>query len=83
MFLSFFFLMIFVLMSGLFTSIESMPQWARYIAHLLPITYFMKALRMVILKGSSLLQLKEIFLILTGFAIALNGLAVWNYKKTS
>ncbi len=83
MFLSFFFLMIFVLMSGLFTSIESMPQWARYIAHSLPITYFMKALRMVILKGSSLLQLKEIFLILTGFAIALNGLAVWNYKKTS
>ncbi len=83
MFLSFFFIMIFALMSGLFTSVESMPEWARYIANSLPITYFMKALRMVILKGSSLVQLKDIFLILIGFAIGLNGLAVWNYKKTS
>lgn len=83
MFLSFFFIMIFVLMSGLFTSVESMPTWARYIAGGLPITYFMKALRMVILKGSSFMELRTIFLILTGFAFGLNGLAVWNYKKTS
>ncbi|MBK7097526.1 MAG: ABC transporter permease [Sphingobacteriales bacterium] len=83
MFISFFFIMIFALMSGLFTSVESMPEWARTISHSIPITYFMKALRMIILKGSSFADIKDVFLILFGFAIALNGLAVWNYRKTS
>lgn len=83
MFISFFFIMIFVLMSGLFTSVESMPQWARYISNSLPITYFMKAIRMIVLKGSGFADLKNIFLILIGFAVLLNGLAIWNYRKTS
>lgn len=83
MFISFFFIMIFILMSGLFTSIESMPLWARNISYSLPITYFIKALRMVILKGSSFAELKNIFLILITFAVGLNSLAVWNYRKTS
>ena len=83
MFISFFFIMIFVLMSGLFTSVESMPLWARHISNSLPITYFMKAIRMIVLKGSSFADLKNIFLIMAGFAILLNGLAIWNYRKTS
>lgn len=82
MFISYFFIMLFVLMSGLFTSVESMPQWARYISNSLPITYFMKAIRMIVLKGSSFADVKNIFLILTAFAAGLNGLAVWNYRKT-
>lgn len=83
MFISFFFIMIFVLMSGLFTSVESMPSWARGISQALPITHFMIAIRMIILKGSSFSDLTNIFIILIGFAIALNGLAVWNYRKTT
>lgn len=83
MFTSFFFIMIFVLMSGLFTSVESMPNWARSISQGLPITHFMKAMRMIILKGSGFAEVKNTFLILIGFAIILNGLAVWNYKKTT
>ena len=82
-FISFFFIMIFVLMSGLFTSVESMPHWARNISYSLPITYFMKAIRMIVLKGSSFSDVKNIFFILIGFAIVLNGLAIWNYRKTS
>ncbi len=83
MFISFFFIMIFVLMSGLFTSVESMPLWARNISHSIPITYFMKAIRMVVLKGSNLYDVRNIFLILIGFSLLLNGLAIWNYRKTS
>ena len=30
MFIAFFFILIFILMSGLFTSVQSMPHWARY-----------------------------------------------------
>lgn len=83
MFTSFFFIMIFVLMSGLFTSVESMPGWARSISQALPITYFMKAVRMIMLKGSTFNDLGSIFLILAGFTIVLNGLAIWNYRKTN
>lgn len=83
MFVAFFFIMIFILMSGLFTSVESMPTWARNIANLLPITHFMKAMRMIILKGSGFFDVVPIMLYELGFAVLLNGLAVWNYHKTS
>lgn len=83
MFMSFFFIMIFVLMSGLFTSVESMPTWARHISNALPITYFMKAIRMIVLKGSTFSDVAHIFALLAGFAVLLNGLAIWNYRKTT
>ena len=38
--LTFFFVMIFNLMSGLFTPIDSMPEWAQWITWLIPISYF-------------------------------------------
>ena len=46
--LSFFFIMIFNLMSGLFTPIESMPAWAQLIAKVNPITYFIDVMRLVV-----------------------------------
>ena len=81
--IAFFFIMIFMLMSGLFTSIDSMPNWAYYIAKGIPVTYFIEVVRMIILKGSGFADIKYHFLIMVGFAVLLNGLAIWNYKKTS
>ena len=81
--IAFFFIMIFMLMSGLFTSIDSMPTWAYYIAKCIPVTYFIEVVRMIILKGSGFTDIKYHFLIMIGFTILLNGLALWNYKKTS
>lgn len=80
---AFFFIMIFMLMGGLFTSIDSMPTWAYYIAKSIPITYFIEVIRMIILKGSSFIDIKFHFIIMIVFAILLNGLAIWNYKKTN
>lgn len=80
---AFFFIMIFMLMSGLFTSIDSMPTWAYYIAKSIPVTYFIEVVRMIILKGSGFADIKNHFLIMIGFAVLLNTWAVWNYKKTS
>ncbi len=79
--IAFFFMMIFILMSGLFTPIESMPKWAYYIAKCSPITYFIEVVRMVVLKGSGFADIKYHFLIMIGFAIFLNGFAILNYKK--
>lgn len=83
MFIAFFFMMIFMLMSGLFTSVESMPAWAGAIAHLTPITHFIKIIRMIVLKGSDLGDIKTEFFYMILFAVVLNGWAIWNYKKTS
>lgn len=80
---SFFIMMIFVLMSGLYTSIDSMPEWAKIIAHLNPVSYFIEVMRMVVLKGSSFYDIRFHLLKVGLFAIVINSLAVWNYKKRS
>ena len=86
--LSFFFVMIFNLLSGLFTPIESMPEWAQLISKFNPISYFiqvmrMVVMRMVVLKGSGFEDVKMHFLAIIGFALVLNGWAVMNYRKRS
>lgn len=83
MFIAYFFIMIFIMMSGLFTSIESMPYWGRKFSDLLPISHFMTAIRNIVVKGSGFLDLKFAFLYEIIFAIVLNVLAIWNYKKTT
>jgi ABC-2 type transport system permease protein len=80
---AFFFMMIFMLMSGLFTSIESMPQWAYIIAKAIPVTYFIEVTRMILLKGSTFQDIQYHFLVIIGFAILINAWAIVNYKKTS
>ncbi len=81
--LAFFFMMIFILMSGLFTPIEGMPAWAKFITQLNPVTYFIEVMRMVVMKGSSFEHISRHFAIMLGFAIFFNSWAVWNYRKTS
>jgi ABC-2 type transport system permease protein len=83
MFVAFFFVMIFMLMSGLFTSVESMPLWARMISYLTPVTHFIRVVRMIVLKGSGLQDVKNEMYYLLAFAAILNGWAIWNYRKTS
>lgn len=80
--LTFFFMMIFILMGGLFTPIESMPEWAQWMARLNPVTYFIEVMRMVISKGSQWQDLRVHFGIMTLFALFFNTWALINYKKT-
>lgn len=74
MLISFFLMMIFILLGGLYTSIESMPQWAQYIAKINPVAYFVEVIRMVVLKGSSLSDIKGQLFTMDCFAVILNGL---------
>ncbi|GGK37181.1 MULTISPECIES: ABC transporter permease [Flavobacteriaceae] len=83
MFISWFFTVIFILMSGLFTPIESMPIWAQYITEFNPIKYFVEVMRMVMLKGSNFTDILPQFTKTLAYAIIMNGLAVWSYKKTN
>ncbi len=81
--IGFFFIMIFILMSGLFTPIDNMPEWAKAIAACNPVTYFIEVIRMIVLKGSAMNDIKTHFVIIAGFAILFNSWAIINYKKTS
>jgi ABC-2 type transport system permease protein len=83
MFIMFFFMMIFILMGGLFTAIESMPAWAQIVSKFNPVSYLIEVMRMVILKGSGLNDIWKHIGIILSFAVVLNGWAVLNYKKVS
>jgi len=82
MFIAWFFVVIFILMSGLFTPIESMPMWAQYLTEFNPIKYYVEVMRMVMLKGSNITDIFPQFAKTLIYAFVLNGLAVWSYKKT-
>jgi ABC-2 type transport system permease protein len=79
--LAFFIMMMFVLMGGLYTPIESMPEWAQKVSEFLPPSYFIKVIRAVVLKGSGLSDLKHEFLITIIMGFVINTLAILNYRK--
>lgn len=83
MLLSFFMMMIFILLGGLYTSIDSMPVWAQTIAKFNPVTYFIEVMRMVVLKGSTLHDIRFHLLKVLIFGVVFNSLAIWNYRKRS
>lgn len=83
MLLAFFMMMIFILLGGLYTSIDSMPYWAQVFTKFNPVSYFIDVMRMVVLKGSSLYDIRYHLLAAVGFAVVLNSWAVVNYKKRS
>lgn len=83
MFLNFFFMLIFILMGGIFTPVESMPEWAQTINRINPIFYFMKVMRMVVLKGSGIMDMLEELISLSVLGVTFLSLAIWRYRKTA
>jgi ABC-2 type transport system permease protein len=83
MFVMFFFMIIFMLMSGLFTPVRSMPQWAQNITIFNPLKYFIQIMRNVYLKGSDFSDIATQTGALCCFAIVSNIWAVLSYRKTT
>jgi ABC-2 type transport system permease protein len=83
MFISWFFLVLFILLGGLFSPIENMPDWAQIITRFNPLRYFIEVNRMVLLKGSGFRDLAGHFAIMFVFIIVINGLAIFRYRKTT
>ncbi|PHN03205.1 ABC transporter permease [Flavilitoribacter nigricans] len=82
MFIAWFFMMIFILMGGLFTPIDSMPQWAQYLTYPNPIAHFVEVMRQVMLKGSTFADVQEHFVAMAIVSLFFGTLAVWTYRKT-
>ncbi len=81
MFVMFFFIMLFMLMSGLLTPVDSMPVWAQRFTTILPPRYFIDILRSVYLKGATFVDMWQNFVALGAFALGFNTLAILTYKK--
>jgi ABC-2 type transport system permease protein len=82
-FLIFFLVITFIFMSGMYTPVSNMPQWAQYISDISPLKYFIQVMRLVYLKGSATAELLQPMLALLGFALVFNAMAVLSYRKKS
>ena len=82
MFVIWFFSMVFMLMSGIFTPIASMPHWAEIITYANPLRYYADAMRSIYLKGGTLPDNWFNLVCLAGIGTITTTWAIKSYKKT-
>lgn len=83
MFIAWFLMVIFILMGGLFTPIESMPHWAQRLTLVNPVSWFIEIMRLVLLKGAGLQQIGELVVALIVAGTLFIMFSVRRYRKTS
>lgn len=81
MFVAFFVLLLYLLMSGLFTPVDSMPVWARWVAQLNPVKHFVAIMRTVLVRGGGLGAIWHELAILAGGGVVVMTLAVRQHHK--
>lgn len=81
MFIAWFFVLVFILLSGLFMPVENMPDWAQTINIINPIAYFIDFMRLVMLKGARIADVSSQIISICIYAIVSISLATWRYKK--
>ncbi|MGH7536264.1 MAG: ABC transporter permease [Gemmatimonadales bacterium] len=82
MFVAFFVILIFLLMSGLFTPVDSMPDWAQRVAEVNPVKHFVSVMRAVLMRGAGLETVGRPILGLGVAGVAVLALAVMRYRKS-
>jgi ABC-2 type transport system permease protein len=81
MFVTFFIVLVYLLMSGLFTPIRSMPTWAQWFAQANPTMHYMEIMRGIMLRGAGLPEIAHHLAILAVCAVAVFTLSVRQYAK--
>jgi ABC-2 type transport system permease protein len=81
MFVAFFIVNIYLLMSGLFTPIDSMAPWAQLASQLNPVRHFVTIARAILVKGAGLAEIVRPLLMLAMFAVVVLTFAVRQYRK--
>jgi len=83
MFVTLFIVMIYLLMSGLFTPVRSMPNWAQWMAEANPVKHFIDLVRAVLIKGATLGEVRREIIGLTAIGVAALTLAVRQYSRAA
>jgi ABC-2 type transport system permease protein len=81
MFVSFFILMIYLLMSGLLTPIDSMPHWVQLLSELNPVRHFVSISRQILIKGAGFTDIAAPLGVLAVYGVAVLSLAIRQYHK--
>jgi len=83
MFISFFLIMIYLLMSGLLTPIDSMPRWMQLASEVNPVRHFVAIARAVLVKGAGASEVAAPLSVLTVYAAVTMTVAIRQYRKRS
>jgi ABC-2 type transport system permease protein len=81
MFVAFFILMIYLLMSGLFTPIDSMPRWVQIVAELNPVRHFVAISRAILVKGAGVAEIAPRMSVLIAMGAFALTMAARAYRK--
>lgn len=82
-FVMWFFVVCLMLLSGLFTPVRSMPDWAYTLTYINPIHYFIDAIRTIFVRGGDFDCIKHQIAALCVFAVIMNCWAIMSYRKNS
>lgn len=82
MFVAFFVILVFLLMSGLFTPVDSMPDWVQRVAEVNPVKHFVAIMRAVLIRGAGLETVGWPILGLALAGVPVLALAVMRYRKS-
>jgi ABC-2 type transport system permease protein len=81
MFVTFFVLMVYLLMSGLFTPVDSMPRWVQLLSELNPVRHFVAIARAILVKGAGIVEIARPLGILAVYAMVVMSVAIMRYQK--
>ena len=82
-FVMWFFMMILLLLSGLFTPTRSMPHFAYLSTYINPVSYFIEAMRTVFIRGGNFSSIAHQIFALSAIGLIMGGWAVISYKKNN
>jgi ABC-2 type transport system permease protein len=71
-----------LLLSGFLLPFPGMPAWAQHVSECLPLTHYLRIVRAILLKGSSLADLQGDALWLAALTLAAMTIAVTSFRRT-
>jgi ABC-2 type transport system permease protein len=71
-----------ILLSGFMFPFAGMPRWAQWVGEFMPLTHYLRIVRAVMLKGSTLADLKFDAFALTGLMLLVMLIAVTRFRRT-
>jgi ABC-2 type transport system permease protein len=80
--MSFMFFLPNILLSGFLFPFAGMPEWAQWIGQSLPLTHFIRIVRAILLKGSTLTDLEIDAVWLVGLMLVAMTIAVTRFRRT-
>jgi ABC-2 type transport system permease protein len=81
LFMIWFILLFFILLSGFFLPLENMPIWVQQVTRINPVRYFMFSLREIFLKGSGIADLWREAISMLVIGVIVYGLALLAFKR--